>query len=415
MSFNVKSVIFDFENCWGAPNGMDIRQIDFFLGVAKLDVGGTVGYSAYATTTLDITNLPEFAFDVSLSKIDSRSYQSWASYSVPPAQGQVDQRLVIVFDSVQSFDSIVVNNCHVFGGATTLGVKDTKIHISTDAITSTVYDEVIANSLLIYDGVFAQHTAANVADDELLVLLSGDYDVPFPEIEVATDAALDIGVGVGMPEVEIVTGSAMSDVFTGTPVLMPEIAVVTGVSIEDVALFETNNSTIFYFLTLTGGADSLDDLELPMESFQANRRSGNPTFLSANVPTVDFAEQIAARPNGNIRIDQGYIKGGQVLQRETIIETALDRADVFEGGRSQTQILVGFSTATFAQKSVTLTNAISRSITDGIIRYRLAEPNIDLNPGDEVTIGDDTFTIDTMSYAIAVKTQSIDISGGVGG
>jgi hypothetical protein len=151
---------------------------------------------------------------------------------------------------------------------------------------------------------------------------------------------------------------------------------------------------------------------LPMSSFQSRRRSGNPTYLSAVIPTVDLASYITDRPNGTIRIDQGYEKDGAVLQREPIIETDIDSVDTYEGGGSQSIVLTGYSTASFAPKSVALTGSIYRSLIQGVLTYRIARPYIFLNPGDTVTIDNDEFIVSTMSYSISAQSQIVEISNG---
>lgn len=182
-----------------------------------------------------------------------------------------------------------------------------------------------------------------------------------------------------------------------------------GIDVAGTAMFSTAAAIIRYYLTITGAPDGLSDIEIPMSSFQARRRSGDPTYLSVVIPSADFAAAIAARPNGSIRIDQGYVQGGSILQREPIMEAPISDAAVYQGGRQSSIVLTGYGTTTFTPKAVTLTNAVYRSVTGGKIHYRLARPYIFLNPGDTVTIEDDTFVIGTMSYAISPAQQQIEL------
>ena len=76
-----------------------------------------------------------------------------------------DQRIIIVFDNPIAFDEIVLNNTHTSGVQTDTGIKDIKIHGSTDTITNTTYDSVISNSMLLFDGQITMHNASNAADD----------------------------------------------------------------------------------------------------------------------------------------------------------------------------------------------------------------------------------------------------------
>jgi hypothetical protein len=148
-----------------------------------------------------------------------------------------------------------------------------------------------------------------------------------------------------------------------------------------------------------------------MSSFQARRRADEPTYLNVIIPTMDFITDIAERANGQIVIYQGYVKDDEILQKEVIIVTDIERVDFYRGGWNQSISLTGYTTTTYEPKAVTLNNAIYHSVSNGKVAYRLAEPYIYLNPSDIVTIGDDTFTVDLMSYAISTNNQTIEISG----
>lgn len=187
-----------------------------------------------------------------------------------------------------------------------------------------------------------------------------------------------------------------------------------GMSIDlgAVSSFETGSAIIRYFCILTGAADGTTDLTLPMSSFQARRRSGDPTYLSVVIPTVDYATEIAARPNGTLKIQQAYEQNGVIKQTETIMETTLDEVNPDEGGTNRSTTLVGYSTSTYSAKAVTLTGVTYRSTRAGKYHYRLARPYIFLNPGDTVTFLDDgvSFVIDTMIYFINPTTSTIELA-----
>lgn len=182
--------------------------------------------------------------------------------------------------------------------------------------------------------------------------------------------------------------------------------------LDDVSSFETGSAIIRYFCILTGSADGTTDLTLPITSFQARRRSGNPTYLSVVIPTVDYASQISARPNGTLKIQQAYEQNGVIKQTETIMETSLDEVNPDKGGTNQSATLVGYSTSTYSAKAVTLSGVTYRSTRGGKYHYRLARPYIFLNPGDTVTFADDgvSFVIDTMSYFINPTTSTIELA-----
>lgn len=182
-----------------------------------------------------------------------------------------------------------------------------------------------------------------------------------------------------------------------------------GLNIESV---DTGSEIIRYFCILTGAADGTTDIVLPMSSFQARRRSAAPTYLNVVVPTVDYTDEIAARPNGTLKIQQAYERNGEILQTETIMEATLDSVSPHKGGENQSTVLIGYGTSTFVAKSITLTGVTYRSTRAGKYHYRLGRPYIFLNPGDTVTFSDDgvSFVIDTMSYFINPTTSTIELA-----
>lgn len=501
MSYTAKSIIIEYADNWGDGTYAQFRSLDLYLSGSLISLAETTDFTAYGlfySATLEPGNI----FDTSLSKIGTPTDKGWVSTS----GGNVTRRVICVLATPQTFDSIVVNNGHNAGTSTTRGIKNTKIIISTDAITDLTYQAAVANSTVIFNGQIAQHVASNVVDNQTLTLIPPwDGTIPTPEIIISlggesdvqiqivaleigliADASSDVfaGVAIETPEISItgavesdvqiqiatteiglagsaesamqiqietpeinltseissgvydgiiistpeiaLTGSGSSAVFVsiGSPEILltasaestvllllptPEIFLTSGGSCAGIYEFQTGDAIIRYFLTITGAEDGTTDIDIPLESFQARRRSGNPTYLQVVVPSVDFIDYLTDRPNGTMRISQGYELNGEVLQREIIIETDIESANTYQGGQNNSIVLIGYTTSTFSGKAITLDQATYRSSVNGKIHYRLAEPNIFLNPGDSVTIGTDTFTVGVMSYAISATLQQIEI------
>lgn len=168
MSVTAKSVILDIADNRGDVYSIGIRSIDFYKNSVKIvNINGT-DFAAYSTTERNVDLAGWHAFDTSLSKIGPASSMAFQSGNFVTT----NTRLICVFNSMTDFDEIVVNNWHESGSQTTRGAKNVKIHFSTDEITSTVYDESIPNSTLIYDDVFAEHIASNIEDEETLTLIN---------------------------------------------------------------------------------------------------------------------------------------------------------------------------------------------------------------------------------------------------
>lgn len=163
-----KSVIIDIADNWASPlfTYIGVRSIDFYLDSNIIQNIANTDYSAYASFTHSIpVYKPDYAFDTSLSKTGSNTYNTWQAY---PKQ----QRLICVFNNLVLFNSIVINNDHSSGSDTTSGIKTAKIYYSTDSITDTTYNATIPSSTLIFDGQIAEHVAADVVDDQTLTLIN---------------------------------------------------------------------------------------------------------------------------------------------------------------------------------------------------------------------------------------------------
>ena len=164
MSYTAKSVILDVADGWG-NNYIGVHSVDFWFEGSKITML-PADYTAYSTTVYASCE-PVYAFDTSLPKTGTAIGNSFLSGGV-----NTNQRLQIVFNTPIEFDEIRINNMHWQGTLPSRGFKNVKIHTSTDAITSTVYNEAIANSILVFDGVFDQHVASDVEDEQVLSLIS---------------------------------------------------------------------------------------------------------------------------------------------------------------------------------------------------------------------------------------------------
>lgn len=232
-----------------------------------------------------------------------------------------------------------------------------------------------------------------------------------PDIEFVLDATITgASRAVSVPESEFSLETTLAGVLRAVSV--PEIEMLLEASISGIKLIdltETEDAIVRYFLTITGDADNTTDVQIPMSSFQARRRNDAPTYLSVVIPSINFADEIISRSNGFVRIDQAYTYQNEIVLKKTIIETTIDRVDTDQGGKNRSVTLVGYKTDSYNPKSVALEYATYRSFRNGTLRYRLAKPYIFLNPGDTVTIGNDTFKIGVISYAISVKNKLIEI------
>lgn len=163
-----------------------------------------------------------------------------------------------------------------------------------------------------------------------------------------------------------------------------------------------------YLCVLTGAADGLSDLTLPMSSFQAWMRDGAPSYLSVVVPSsVTYAADIAARSNGEIVISKGYKFTDDTEQMEEIIRSNYDSIRVDRGARSDSLTMTGYkTTSSSAPKERTLDGVSYYGLqADGKRRVR-ADLDLFLRVGDTAIYGDgatDYFVVGTISYFVGAE------------
>lgn len=176
---------------------------------------------------------------------------------------------------------------------------------------------------------------------------------------------------------------------------------------ETYEIIEEDNPIIRYTMTLTGTADSKEDIIIPMSSFQCRYRSGDPSFISCVLPyTDDYAQYVTDRPNGEIVITINlYLPGSlELIRSEEIIRVDLENIRFDEGGKNKSITLEGHKTVGFESQSITLENCIYRMLNNGKLMLRFAAPHYYLRPKDQLTSGGDTITVGLITYYVSVES-----------
>jgi len=344
MSFIAKSVVFDFAVNWGDTK-KGVRSIEFFLDgtLISVDSGTCV---CYAKSEYSTSFTAEMAFYTSLSKVDSSANTSWLSSA---AQAYQNQRLIIVFNTETEFDSIVINNYHSYGGSLDRAVKNTKIYTSTSSITNTTYGASIASGILIFDDTIRQHVSSNVQDDIVLSLVDpniiiscpsvvsnsvpsvgdiiGDASTPVPTVHAKSFASVgDIGL-MSYAQCPPISSSSTLDIASFSQKLSCPLGVTSSTltissvydlisagfacsrstgSLGDIKERDLGNADVRFILTITGKNDGLEDIEIPMSSFQYRWTYPGTRFIQVVVPTLDYADQISDRSNGTIKVSRYF-------------------------------------------------------------------------------------------------------------
>jgi hypothetical protein len=191
-----------------------------------------------------------------------------------------------------------------------------------------------------------------------------------------------------------------------------EIGLEASVDAYNFTAWAAENLTIArktFQLTITGGPDGVADVTIPFTSFQSRKRSDAQSYVAVVIKKYDYASQITARQNGEIVVDAVYLVGGVESLRQEIIRAPIDTITIDKGPRSRSITLSGYKTVTYYQKSVTLQNAIYKRLSGGKLQYRFADVDIFLNPTDELTVGDDTFTVGNISYYVSGNQSQMDV------
>jgi len=167
-----------------------------------------------------------------------------------------------------------------------------------------------------------------------------------------------------------------------------------------------------YIFRLTGTANNLPDAVIPTTSITFRQISGSPSTLNITVPTMQFAGDIADRPDGELVVDW---HDGKTLVQELARANFNEAPVINEGATNSSVTLTGTKQTTYQVITAPLT--ISRQIatyrapnrTDGLWTYQLAIPVAGLVPNMTVKIGDHTFVAGEIQYNISTKSHQIYI------
>jgi hypothetical protein len=156
-----------------------------------------------------------------------------------------------------------------------------------------------------------------------------------------------------------------------------------------------------FYLTVTGDADGTTDVEIPMANLSGRKRTGEQTYLQIVLKDFDNnASLVSARPNGTMIVEMNYSYGSESSKRQEIIRAELEEINLYEGPVNKSITLVGRETKTFINRSVTLENPIYKSTVNGRRTFRFARIDPYLNPGDTLVVGEDSLTVDYITYTI---------------
>jgi len=298
---------------------------------------------------------------------------------------------------------------------------ETYANISVSATTATL--TITPNAATVIAPTVVTTTSA------ALTITPQNADVNLNVSVTATAAALTITPNNATVVVDVINVWATSQALTVTPA-NPTISYDIPISATSQALTITpydaaiwdgaawtawitanvRKITKLYYFVLTGDGDGTTDVTIPISSWQARRKDGEPTFLSVVVPGTSYQTVIEARTNGTMKINLAYLIGSTEHYRETIVQADYEFYTLSEGARNQSIVITGHKTESFTPKTLALQDVNFMSINDGVYSIRCASAEMFLNPGDSVTYDGNSFTANQVVYVIGGGLQTMTVN-----
>ena len=126
---------------------------------------------------------------------------------------------------------------------------------------------------------------------------------------------------------------------------------------------------------------TLDDVELPISSFQLRLRESDNSYFNAVVPNAPaYAGLVAAHPGGQLRVYQGYLYEDGTEDLVLIAQAKLQNVVDSRGAWNRTLTLTGYGKAPAPGPDVETSSVSYTRVSDGVTNWR-CEPLPQLAPG----------------------------------
>jgi len=168
-----------------------------------------------------------------------------------------------------------------------------------------------------------------------------------------------------------------------------------------------------YTLTVTGAADGTDDVEIPMASFQARMRDGDPSYLAAVVPdSATYEPYVTARSNGDLEIRKGVEWPDGTRQMEIIARAGFEHLYLDRGARNDSMTIVGYRTESATSPKERAVSGVSYYALQANGKRRLrCELDLFLRVGDTCIFGTgeaDSLVVGAIQYTVqAVPAMAV--------
>ena len=154
---------------------------------------------------------------------------------------------------------------------------------------------------------------------------------------------------------------------------------------------------------LTGAADGLADVTLPISSFQVRHRADTDSYYSVVIPTYAVIGDIAARPHGEIVLSSTIDSYQEELMRGPVGDVQSAR-----GPNSQSITISGNASQPAHTAATYPVDQVSYIYTtfDGEARWRIA-PRAAIRPGDTLRYRSEFVTVGTVTWSMAATAGEI--------
>ncbi|KKL23055.1 hypothetical protein LCGC14_2429240 [marine sediment metagenome] len=277
-----------------------------------------------------------------------------------------------------------------------------------------IYEEAVVDEVGLQDQAELMSLSEPVEDDiglddsvEVFSLTDAVEDDAVLDDAAASETIYEVEVEDGVGFDDPVDPDLTSDMVVSDEVGLGETAAVLNWA-QWLAIYGSRVTARYYF-TLTGTPDGLEDVVLPLSSFQYRLRDATPSYLQVVIPRITDAAVIAARANGDMIVEMAYLIDGVEQHREQLARVDFENVRVDKGTKNRSVTLTGHRTETWGAQIVTLTGITYQADYNGLTRVRIAMPDLWLRPGDTVHVGDEEFVAGQVLTAMSGKTQWTEV------
>lgn len=184
---------------------------------------------------------------------------------------------------------------------------------------------------------------------------------------------------------------------------------------EQVALITERWNEGNYYLTLAemtaAMTQAYEDYQARLEALNTSRAS----YLSAVIPSsYKYADDINNRTNGVMIIKKGHLMKNGTRNLEEIVRANFDYLSIDRGSNSDSGTIVGYKTRSYLSPKTRSISGVSYYAIDSSGRKRIrATMDLFLKPNDICIYGagvDDYFTVGQIIYTVNVKNATMEVT-----